>query len=321
MVRPQTPHPADDTTLTSSADQDARRKAEPTGAGAGVVDFDPSLAPGVLDAVQRELELLRRREAAHRTALDSLKEQLRQAGALQRNLLPSEMPEIMGLDVHVVYRPVDVLSGDSYDVVRLDAGRVAFSLADATGHGLPAALLSAFVKRSLQGTERAGDAYGAMAPDEVLARVNTDLLDVRLQECHFVAALYAVYDETTRVIRWARGGAPYPILVRPGGKPYQVISEGPLVGACEDPRFELVELQLEPGDTLLFHTDGLERLLLACEPYLGCCDLERTKWFRVLGRRPLSSQLEELETRFPYLSGVDEGADDVTLLVLKLIDP
>jgi len=269
-------------------------------------------------ALQRELEELRSREEKYKEDISRWDQQLRLASVIQRDLLPSRLPAIDGLDVHILYHPLDMLSGDSYDVIRLDDSHVAFSLSDATGHGLPAALLSAFVKRSLRGRERMDRGERFLEPDEVLARVNSDLLDTELEECQFVAALYAVYDVATRTIRWARGGTPYPILARCGRRPDRIISEGPIVGACNGPRFELVERQLDPGDTLIFHTDGLEALLLKDQAHLGCCGLDRTDWFHALGRRSLLHQLEEVQERLVNFHEADGSADDVTILALQV---
>jgi len=195
---------------------------------------------------------------------------------------------------------------------------VAIAVADATGHGLPAGLLSTFVQQSLRGKDVTGNGYRLLEPDEVLTRANASILEARLQECQFVTALYARYDERTRTIRWARGGAPYPILVRNGQRPRQLVSNGPLLGALPRARFEVAEFQLEPGDTLLFHTDGLEAFLLSqrCDPER--CDFNRTDWFEELGQEPVKEHLERLQTELSGASQAKWERDDVTVVVLNV---
>lgn len=214
---------------------------------------DPNALLLALERLQREFDELRLREEAQVAALHRLEEQLHHAATVQRDLLPAKLPEARGLDVRVFHRSAETLGGDAYDCFRLDDQRVAFILSDATGHGVPAALLASYVHRGLRGR-------GVIAPDEVLRDVNADLLGRNLSECQFVAALYAVYDEHGRTVRWARGGAPYPILVRPGTAPARLVSAGPLVGACETPTFEITECSMTAGDTLLLFTDGVETL-------------------------------------------------------------
>jgi hypothetical protein len=255
------------------------------------------------------------RDTGRQARIRRIDDQLRLAASLQRNLR-TPAPTVEGLDIHTVYRPADVISGDAYDVARLDETHVAVTVADATGHGLPAGLLSTFVRRSLRGKEFLRDGYRLLEPDEVLARANADILETRLQECQFVTATYAVYDEATRIIRWARGGAPYPILVPFGGPPMQVTSRGPLLGAIPGARFEVVEHRLDPGDTILFHTDGLDAMLLGARRDLGCCDLDRTDWYGGLGTRSIDVQLAALD-RVEAASELDADRDDLTVIALQ----
>jgi serine phosphatase RsbU (regulator of sigma subunit) len=213
---------------------------------------------GSMNSLRARLNELMRREQLQLATIKRLESQLREAGAMQRAFLPERIPDIKGIKVEVLYRPADHVSGDIYAVHRLDDTHVAFAVADATGHGLGAALLSALIHPSLRGSERAGSAARLFEPDEVLLRVNEDILGVGLADCQFVAALYAVYDEQTGIVRWARGGAPYPVLVREGQPVAALISEGPLVGTFESPHFEVAELRLEPGDRFMIFSDGAE---------------------------------------------------------------
>jgi len=286
----------------------------------GTQAFIDEAAPASPAAMRVELELLRRREAVYRATLDHLQGELHRAREVQRQLLPSTLPPVAGLDVHVLYHPADVVGGDLYDVTRLDETRVSISLADATGHGLSAGMISALVKGSLRGRRRTETGFRFLEPDAVLARADRDLFDHALAECHFVTALYAVYDEPSRTLRWARGGAPYPILVRRGQQPRRILSAGPIVGACPDSRFEVVELPLEPGDIVVFYTDGLEALLTDRNNRLGCGELERTAWFESLGHRSPAEQLEGLETLLTNIEPEDWRVDDVTVVALHMRD-
>ena len=304
----------------------------PQGMTLHAASFNPALAMQALEAMassvqtfKEELRRLRERDQVHTALIRRMREQVRLAGAVQRNFLPARIPQPHGVDVHLLYNPVEPLSGDSYDAFRVDESQVAFVLADATGHGLPSAMLSAYVQRSFRGVEESGGRRRPLEPNEVLERVNRDLLDTQLADCQFVAALCAVYDEGRRTIRWARGGTPYPILVRNGEPPCQIESEGLIVGACERPRFELVELTLEPGDLLLFHTDGLDQLLVhkkdVADPHSSDGrQLNHTDWFRTLDHASLADHLQEIERQAIRLSRAGFDADDLTLLALDVRD-
>ncbi len=271
-----------------------------------------------MEVLRSELEELRQHDGLLRADLRRLQDELRLAGTLQHDLLPVSLPTVPGIEIDVLYRPAEMLSGDLYDVARLDDTHVGISLVDATGHGVAAALLAAYVKRWSGGRAKGVSAASVLPPEDVLAGLNRDLLDAQLQDCHFLAALFAVFNERTRTLRWARAGAPYPILVRRGESPRQIKSDGPIVGVRADAEFEVVELRLEPGDTLVFHTDGLDSILAGDGGEPGCCSLDRTEWFRTFGTRCVKEHLEEVETRLADRSPTDTYTDDTTIIALHV---
>ena len=273
---------------------------------------------GPMENLRRERDTLKSREKLLRSNLRQVENELRRASVFQHDLLPATLPEVKGLRVHTLYRPADVVSGDMYGAVRLDDAHGAYSRADATGHGLAAGLLCAFVKRLLDGRETFEAGRSRLEPDEVLARLNRALCDAQLPECQFIAAFYILYDERTRSVRWARGGVPYPILARRGDRPRQITSAGPIVGVSPDATFELMELQLAPGDTLVFHSDGLDALLLDPERGPGGDSLEGTSWFQSLGSRPIGDNLRELGRRRASAEPGVREIDDLTVLALHV---
>jgi serine phosphatase RsbU (regulator of sigma subunit) len=279
--------------------------------------LDDTTLSAARNGLKSGVELARRRQRTQRAALGRLDRELQLAGALQRNL-HAPPPLGNGVDFHVLYRPAGAVSGDTYDVTRLGPSSVSIALADATGHDLSAALLSVFVKRSLRGRELSDGAGRLLDPDEVLARANNDLIDAGLTECQFVTALYAVYDEGTRVIRWARAGAPYPILLRPGRPPQKLLSNGPLLGVLPLPTFAVAELQLRPGDTVLFHTDGLEALLSDERDRTDCSDPALAAWLQASEDAPPKEVLLRLENALDTAEQFGRVSDDVTVVGLSV---
>ncbi|MCH7808460.1 MAG: serine/threonine-protein phosphatase [Planctomycetes bacterium] len=293
------------------------RALEARKASAFLVIGDPE-PQAVADALHNEVAVLRVQEKALRVRVRLLDDELQRGGAMQRSLLPAALPTLRGAEIHALYRPAGALSGDLYDVVRLDERRIAISLADATGHGVAAAILAAFVKRSLCGREAITDHAPHRNLGDVFARLNRQVLDAQLAECQFVAALHAVYDESTRVIRWVRGGAPYPVLVRRHSPPRPLRSEGALLGIDADANFEIGELQLQPGDTLILYTDGLEEPLLREDDRLGYENLHRSEWFRGLWGGSIPEHLSNLEGKLDGMASGEHQRDDVTVIALHI---
>ncbi len=206
------------------------------------------------------------RRASEENATRRFQNQLRLASQLQREFLPQALPRYGAVSFRALYRPADYVSGDIYDVQRLDEHHVGIAIADATGHGIPAALLTVFVKRALRGTEirRGGDRI--LPPDEVLAHLNREILEADLSECRFVAAAYGVLNTRTLELSVARGGAPCPILRHADGTTELVRTDGSVVGILPEPTFEVATLQLQRGDALMLYTDGLERVVCPRSP-------------------------------------------------------
>ena len=270
-----------------------------------------------MNAMHRELTALREKERAMRTTLRRFHDELRVAGTLQRDLLPATLPEVRGLDIHTFDRPAELISGDSYDVVRVSPSSIAVTLADATGHNVAAGLLSAsFIRTLCRPGRHPGDPCGAN-PDEVLARLNREILAAELSDCLFVTAIQATYDEDTGVVRWARAGAPYPILVRRGAKPQLISSEGPMAGLNADARFEIMTTKLHPGDALLFYTDGLEGVGVASGRAPSSKALVASEWFNLLPSRSIRSSLIELDAKIASSMPKSRTADDTTVVVLE----
>ena len=217
-------------------------------------------------AMRSSFDSLHRGLLANRRSGQSLARQymsqLRLASRVQREFLPEALPRSGPVSFQVVFRPVDYVSGDIYDVRRLDEEHVGIALADASGHGIPAALLTVYIKRALRGKELANGAYRILTPAEVLAALNADILEADLSECPFVAAVYAVLNIRTFELSLARGGAPYPLYRSAEGHVRLIETLGGVVGVDPATHFEIETVELRPGDTLLLYSDGLERIVL-----------------------------------------------------------
>jgi len=265
-----------------------------------------------------ELTRLRRDHGRRKPANPDLDEQLRLAGQIQNDLLPEPITDTAPLAISTLYLPAEFVSGDTYDISRLDEDRFGFSIADATGHGLPAALLAIMVKNSLRGKEIVNGSYRIIEPDELLIRLNEDLLTARLRQCHFITAMHAIFDRSTSQVRWARGGTPYPILIRPDVPPRQIRSAGGLLGAFDHQSFEVVSHDMRPGDLLLFYTDGLEALLLKRHATDGDDAILRTLWMEQLRIEGPDAALQEIQRLASENSPQSWPRDDITVLAIRM---
>lgn len=314
----------DDSPLVSLAHESASDRLTTTDPGEFEKDIAAEADRTSITWLTRELEALRaqdeellRQAARYAAEVGKLDKQLRLAAQIQRDLLPDPLPTMKGVAIHVLYRPAEHVSGDVYNVQKMDETHLALTLADATGHGVPAALLSVFVKQVLR-CKQIESGGGLVGPADLLQRLNDELVETRLTNNEFVAIDYAVYDGSRRQLEWVRGGAPFPILIRPGAGPTLIRSGGTLIGATDAPTLETVRLDLHVGDTVLFYTDGLDNLLLERRGEASPREFTRTAWFERLGHTPITEAFSEISAMLDEPNTPGNPIDDVTLLAIEV---
>lgn len=205
---------------------------------------------GKMDKLESEL-------ASFKDRNQELEDSVHRASERQRRLLPAKAPEILGTEIDLIYRPAAVVSGDFYDFVPLEDGRMAFLVGDVSGHGIEAGIVMGMAKKVLQ--LRLQDYQD---PVKALVRTNTDV-DKELGRVTFVTAFVAVFDPRVGVLSCVRAGHNPPLLVhperpgralelKPGGMGLGIIGRAPF-----EAKLERLEVPLKVGDVLLLYTDGL----------------------------------------------------------------
>jgi len=186
----------------------------------------------------------RESEQRMRSELDTARE-------IQRQLLPTGAREVPGLDLAAGYVPARELGGDFYDFLPYGRGRLGFMVGDVSGKGTAAALYGSLAI----GTVREIVVDHASEPASMLALLNQRLLAARL-DSRFIAMLFAVYDASSRKLTLANAGGPYPLLVRKG-QVQAIRLEGVPLGLIPDTQYDETTIDLEPGDVVLFASDGI----------------------------------------------------------------
>jgi sigma-B regulation protein RsbU (phosphoserine phosphatase) len=180
-----------------------------------------------------------------------LRDDLDTAREIQLQLLPTGAREMPGLDLAAAYVPARELGGDFYDFLPYGQGRLGFLLGDVSGKGTAAALYGSLAI----GTVREIVVDHACEPACMLALLNQRLVGARL-DTRFIAMLFAIYDAATRKITLANAGGPYPLLVR-NGQVRAIRLEGVPLGLIPDTEYDEITIDVQPGDVVLFASDGI----------------------------------------------------------------
>jgi len=184
-----------------------------------------------------------------------LQEDLETAREIQRQLLPSGAREVPGLDLATAYIPARELGGDFYDLLPYGVGRLAIAIGDVSGKGTAAALYGSLAIGILR--ELVHDREGAAG--EMLRLLNERLLAARL-DARFIAMQFAVYDAALRELNVANAGGTLPILIR-NGRVEEIRITGMPLGLLPDVEFDEVRLALQPGDIVVFASDGIQEAM------------------------------------------------------------
>ena len=177
-------------------------------------------------------------------------QEMQRAREIQQSLLPKEIPQLAGFEVAAAWRPAREVSGDYYDVFKLDEHRLGVCIADVVGKGVAAALLMANVQAAVR-------AYASSAENaaQLCTKVNR-LLCENLATGKFVTFLYGVLNNETRTFDYCNAGNVYPILVSQGTA-RSMEAGAAVLGVFPEWKYENAKLALGSGDRLLLVTDGI----------------------------------------------------------------
>jgi sigma-B regulation protein RsbU (phosphoserine phosphatase) len=240
--------------------------------------------------------------------------ELRAASAIQRILLPETDPKVAGYGIAGQNIPARVLSGDFYDYIELGEGQLGVVIADVSGKGTAAALISAMCRSIIRCV-----APGRSSPTEVLAEVNRQLYP-DMREDMFVTITYLVLDPQTHTLRLARAGHTPPLVWRQAeGTVETLTARGMAVGIDKGEVFERVThdiaVTLHSGDCLLLYTDGITEASDRKELMFGEERVERALATRV--KEGPRAVLRGLISELDVFAGGQRSLDDITLIALQ----
>jgi serine phosphatase RsbU (regulator of sigma subunit) len=238
---------------------------------------------------------------------ERIEQELRVARRIQQALLPEKTPELDGWEVTSYYKPAREVGGDFYDFLELEDGHLGIVVGDATGKGMPAALVMAAARSMLRAGAQSSD-----SPGEVLVRVN-DALCSDIPQGMFVTCFYAILDPKSGRLSYANAGHNLPCR-RHDGQADELRARGMPLGLMPGRAYEEKEAMLETGDSVLFYSDGLVE---AHDPQRKMFGFPRLRTL-VAERAEEGSLVHFLMDELRSFTGEGwEQEDDITLLTLR----
>jgi serine phosphatase RsbU (regulator of sigma subunit)/ketosteroid isomerase-like protein len=241
---------------------------------------------------------------------ERVEQELRVARRIQQAALPKEVPQLVGWRINPFYRPARDVGGDFYDFHLLPEGKLGLLVGDATGKGVPAALVMSTTCGMLQSAARA---LGSSSPGKVLAQVNETLV-ARIPTNMFVTCFYAVLDPEDGTLRYANAGHDPPHVRRSDAAAEELRARGMPLDLMAGMGYEEEEASLSEGESVLFYSDGLVE---AHDPKGEMFGFPRLR--ALIAEHGEEGYLGEflMEELYSFVGKGWEQEDDITLLTLR----
>lgn len=239
--------------------------------------------------------------------------ELQLARRIQQSFLLSEFPQRPRLEVHATNRSSKEVSGDFYDVVPVGDDGYLIAVADVSGKGVPAALLSSMLQASLRTQAVAGTPVSAMM------RAINGLVCDRAATGQFATFFLASVSERDMTLRFTNAGHNFPVLFRAGGGHQTLETGGLVVGMIEEASYDEEGVALRPGDRLVLYTDGVTEAARADREMFG----EERLMTLVQSLPPELTSREIVERILDALNaflGETEPGDDITVMALRVLE-
>jgi phosphoserine phosphatase RsbU/P len=243
--------------------------------------------------------------------LVKMQEELRLAAKIQTELLPKASPEVPGYRLSAKTIPAQVIGGDYFDFLLVDATHLAFCLGDVSGKGLPASLLMA----STQATVR-GQAFNGLGAAQCVARSSRMLHETTDPE-KFVTLFFGILDITAHTLSYTNAGHEQPYLVTPAGEVRRLDRGGIALGMLDEFPFEEETVPFPPGSVLVVCSDGITEAMDASRGQFGD---ERLGAIMSGPRKgDPAGLIDEIVGAVRWFCGDAPQADDMTLMVIQRV--
>src|SRR5215203_2758078 len=246
---------------------------------------------------------------------ERLEQDLRVARSIQQASLPKEVPHLEGWHLAPYYRSATEVGGDFYDFHLLSEGKLGLVVGDATGKGVPAALVMSTTCGMLQAVSQALD---SPSPGEILSRVNETLL-ARIPANMFVTCFYAILDPKSGTLSYANAGHDPPYMRRSNDDAEELRARGMPLGLMAGMEYEEEETSLSEGESVLFYSDGLVEAHDPQGEMFGFPRLRALISEPGVEERSLGDFL--MEELYSFVGEGWEQEDDITLLTLRCSAP
>jgi serine phosphatase RsbU (regulator of sigma subunit) len=242
-----------------------------------------------------------------------MEQEMELASKIQFSLIPRERLVLPGLQAKAVYLPVAFVGGDYVDYLTIDDRYSCFLVADISGHGIPASLLTTGLRHAFRAVLQT-----TIAPDEILNRLNRLMHEDLTKTRSFVTMFVAVYDQREGLLRTSRAGHPQPLYISATRQMILPCASGIGLGLSAESRYTMDEWRVEEDFTLVIYTDGLIDLGRKEEPLSAEDWLHRFKKAVTAKDQGNIDRIAAIEEDIWARTRSNQQDDDISLLIIDV---
>jgi serine phosphatase RsbU (regulator of sigma subunit) len=241
---------------------------------------------------------------------ERMEQEIQLARQIQKTFLPESLPELEGWKLDLRWSTAREVGGDFYDIFFISNGKIVVVIADVSDKGMPAALYMTVTRTLIRSS-----AKDLCSPSRILTHVNDLLASENQSSGMFVTTALAVIEPETGLLTYSIAGHNLPLLWRAESRKVESLKKGGIaLGVIEDPQYTEHETRLEPGDELLFYTDGVTETFSPTDDQFSESGLNTA--FLESREQNRKNTLEYIEDKLSEFRGNLPLADDITMISL-----
>ena len=245
-------------------------------------------------------------------AKERITSELKIATSIQKSFLPSDfvIPGFDDIDIHAILEPAKEVGGDLYSFFKLDSHRIFFTVGDVSGKGVPAALFMAVTLTLMKSMQRQ-----KVSSADILKRVGHEL-SLQNEKTMFVTVFCGILDTDTGILEYSNAGHLPPVWLSKGKEPrWLELPKGIVLGVVKYPVYTNSQVQLEPGDTLIVYTDGVNEAMNEKKELYG--EDRLLNFTRGEEEKSVSEITSDICASIHQHAGNEPQSDDITILALR----
>ena len=262
--------------------------------------------------VLRDITEMKKLQKAIINQNKKLKSELNIAKKLQYSLLPKEIPND-NIEFSYIYKPCDTLGGDFLDIFKIDTSHIGVYIADVSGHGVAASMLTVFLRSSIDKT--------IISPASALKKLYIEFNNNFSDQDLYITIFYAIFDITSNTLVYSNAGLNVsPILLNPYTKTFKLLRVPgiPISNWVENPSYEDKKLILQNRDKLFLYTDGIVELKNNKNEQFGENRLIGVLQGNVESPGVILDRIIKAASEFAGIERYNNAADDITMALLEI---